>query len=76
MARLTAAARNALPDSTFAGPNRTYPIEDASHARNALARIAQHGGPRSQARISRKVAGKYPTIKQQALANVAGRTKG
>ena len=36
MARLTAAQRNALPDSAFAGPNRTFPITDANHARAAL----------------------------------------
>lgn len=35
MAKLTAAKRNALPASAFAGPNRTYPVEDASHARAA-----------------------------------------
>jgi len=35
MARLTAAARNALPASAFAGPNRTFPVNDASHARAA-----------------------------------------
>lgn len=35
MARLTAAKRNSLPASAFAGPNRTYPVEDASHARAA-----------------------------------------
>lgn len=39
--RLTAAQRKALPDSAFAGPNRTYPVEDASHARNAKARASQ-----------------------------------
>ena len=32
MARLTAAQRNALPDSAFAGPNRSYPVEDKAHA--------------------------------------------
>ncbi len=37
MARLTTAARNALPDSAFAGPNRTYPVEDKTHARVAKA---------------------------------------
>ena len=31
MARLTAAKRNALPDSDFAGPNRTFPVEDKAH---------------------------------------------
>ena len=32
MARLTAAKRNALPASDFAGPNRTFPINDKTHA--------------------------------------------
>lgn len=35
MARLTAAQRKALPTSDFAGPNRTFPVEDADHARAA-----------------------------------------
>lgn len=41
MAELTTKHRNALPASTFAGPDRSYPIPDASHARNALARASQ-----------------------------------
>jgi len=32
MARLTTKQRNALPDSAFAGPNRSYPVEDKAHA--------------------------------------------
>lgn len=36
VARLTAAARRALPDSDFAGPNRSFPIEDKKHAKAAL----------------------------------------
>lgn len=39
--KLTTADRNALPDSAFAGPDRTFPVEDQSHARNALARVSQ-----------------------------------
>ena len=42
MVKLTAAARNKLKTSQFALPDqRKYPINDASHARNALARVAQ-----------------------------------
>lgn len=41
MATLKAKARNALATSSFAGPDRSYPIPDASHARNALARAKQ-----------------------------------
>lgn len=39
MARLTAAARKALPKGTFAGPNRSFPIPDPAHAKAALALI-------------------------------------
>ena len=41
MAKLTTKARNALPASTFAGPARSYPVPDASHAKNAKARASQ-----------------------------------
>lgn len=39
MARLKAAQRRALPDSTFAGPDRSFPIPDAGHAKAALGLI-------------------------------------
>lgn len=41
MAKLTTKERNALPDSAFAGPNRSFPVEDAAHAKNAKARATQ-----------------------------------
>jgi len=41
MAKLTSKARNALPDSAFAGPGRSYPVEDKAHAANAKARATQ-----------------------------------
>lgn len=42
MAKLTTKQRKALPSEDFALPKqRKYPIEDASHARDAKARAAQ-----------------------------------
>ena len=42
MAKLTAKARKAIPSKEFGEPGkRKYPIEDKSHARNALARVSQ-----------------------------------
>ena len=42
MAKLKAAARNALPKSAFGLPGeRKYPMPDASHAVNAKARATQ-----------------------------------
>jgi hypothetical protein len=64
MSVLTAAKRNALPDSAFAGPGRSYPVNNLSHARNALARAAQHASPALKAQIRAKVHKKFPGIKQ------------
>lgn len=62
MAKLTAKRRNALPAKSFAGPDRSYPIPDASHARNALARASQHAGPELKAKIRARVRKKFPGI--------------
>ena len=45
MAKLTAAARDKLKPSQFAGPGKTYPDEDLSHARDALSRVSANGTP-------------------------------
>ncbi len=42
MAKLNAAARKALPKSSFGLPGkRAFPMPDASHAKNAKARASQ-----------------------------------
>jgi len=41
VSKLTAKARAAIPTSKFAGPGRSYPVENASHAANAKARATQ-----------------------------------
>ena len=63
MAKLNAKRRNALPTSDFAGPDRSFPIPDASHARNAIARASQFH-PELKAKIRAKVHRKFPGIKQ------------
>lgn len=62
--RLNAKRRNALSDKSFAGPARSYPIEDKNHARNALARVSQFGSESLKARVRAKVHAKYPEIGQ------------
>lgn len=62
--KLDAKARAHISEKNFAGPDRSYPIENASHARNALARVSQHGSPELQARVRAKVHAKYPGIEQ------------
>ena len=65
MAPLTTKSRNKLPAKSFAGPDRSYPINDPSHARNALARVSQHGSPELKAKVRAKVHAKYPSIGQK-----------
>ncbi len=54
MAKLTAKARKAIPTSKFAGPDRSYPIQDRSHAANAKARAAQFASPALKKKIDAK----------------------
>ncbi len=61
MAKLTSKARKAIPTSKFAGPDRSYPIQDRSHAANAKARAAQFASPALKKKIdarANKVLGK------------------
>jgi hypothetical protein len=63
MAKLSYKERKSLPSSAFAEPSkRKYPVEDASHARNALARVSQHGSSEEKAEIRAKVHKKYPAM--------------
>lgn len=62
MSVLKAKTRNKLPTSAFAGPDRSYPIEDKAHARNALARASQFASPELKAKIRAKVKRRYPSI--------------
>jgi hypothetical protein len=59
MSVLHAAQRNALPTSTFAGPDRSFPIPDANHARAALSMAHYASNP---AAIRAKVHAKFPSI--------------
>lgn len=62
--KLTAKTRNALPARSFAGPDRSYPINDMSHARNALSRASQNASSELKAAVRAKVHRKFPGIKQ------------
>lgn len=72
MAKLTTAKRQSLRSSQFALPGKgtgkegkgagSYPISDKSHARNALARVAQHGSSAEKAKVRAKVHSKFPGI--------------
>lgn len=63
LSELTSKMRNNLKSSQFAIPeDRAYPIPDEAHARNALARVAQHGTPEEKAKVKAAVARKFPNI--------------
>ena len=62
-ADLTAASRDKIKTKNFAIPEEEkYPIHDAAHARNALARVSQFGTPEEKARVREAVARKWPGV--------------
>lgn len=70
MAKLSSNQRKHLPKKDFAVPSNapgsgSYPIPDKAHARNALARVAQHGTAAEKAEVRRKVHKKFPGLKER-----------
>ena len=53
MARLKAAQRKKLPARDFAGPGRSFPMNDMSHIRAAV-REEKFASPATRARINRR----------------------
>ena len=63
MGKLSYLARKRLPRSAFAIPEkRKYPIQDRSHAQNALARVSQFGSPAEKRRVRAAVKRRYPDM--------------
>lgn len=72
MARLSAAQRRKMPASEFAGPNRSFPVNDANHARAALSML-HNAPPAARARIraaAEKKLGKSKSAPKNALAGM------
>jgi hypothetical protein len=61
-AELTTEAREKLPEKAFALAGGRYPINDAAHARNALARVSQFGTPGEKSKVRSAVHKKFPGI--------------
>ena len=60
---LSAKDRNKLGKKSFALPGkRKYPIPDKSHARNALARVAQNGSPEEQKKVRAAIRKRFPSL--------------
>lgn len=72
MTKLATKTRKKLPKTDFAIPSKKtkgnkagnggYPINNTSHARNALARVSQFGTPAQKKEVKSKVVKKFPTI--------------
>ena len=65
MAKLTTQGRKRIKKSNFAlKGKKKYPIHDISHARNALARVSQHGTASEKKTVRAAVYKKYPSLKK------------
>lgn len=62
MSKLTSKERSKLPTKSFAGPQRSYPIDTENRARNALSRVSQFGTESPKEKVRAKVHKKYPDI--------------
>lgn len=71
--RNTKTGRANMSQSSFALPEqKKYRVDDPAHARNALARVAQHGTTAEQKRVKAAVAKKYPSIGQAGDSGTSG----
>lgn len=68
--------RKKLSKKSFALPGkRKYPIPDKAHARNALARVAQHGTPAEQRKVRAAVKKRFPSIGKNKKTKKTKKTK-
>jgi hypothetical protein len=64
--KLTHKQRELLPDTDFALPKeRKYPIENISHARNALARVSAFGTAKEKHEVREAIHERYPEINEE-----------
>jgi hypothetical protein len=60
-------SRKRLKSKTFADKkNRKYPIPDLAHARNAIARVRQHGSPKQKKAVYAMVKRKFPALAKRS----------
>ncbi len=65
MAQLTYGKRKRLRSTSFALPKeRRFPINDISHARNALARVSAYGTETEKKQVRRAVYRRYPELRK------------
>lgn len=65
MAKLSDQDRKKLKDGDFAEPEkRKYPIEDETHARNALSRVSASESEAEQREVRKNIEKKYPDLEK------------
>lgn len=64
MAKLTAAARKNIAPKNFAGPDKSYPIEDKNHAKAALSMSSRFAPPAVKSKVKATVKRKYPGLEK------------
>lgn len=73
---LTAKDQKKLTKKSFALPGkRKYPIPDKAHARNALARVAQHGTAEEKKKVRAAVHKRFPSIGKGKRKGKKGKVK-
>jgi len=66
MAKLSYRKRKNLLKTSFAIPkDKSYPLIDEAHAKNALARVSQFGTSAEKKKVRNAVKKKFPKIKQK-----------
>ena len=64
--------RKKLKKKSFALPGkRKYPIPDKAHARNALARVAQHGTKDEKKKVRAAVKRRFPSLGRKSKGDKA-----
>lgn len=74
MAKLSSKRRKGLPKPAFALPGKKkYPVDTKARARNALARVSQHGSNSEKKAVRAKVKAKYPSIGKSGRRKKGGK---
>lgn len=74
--RNTKSGRVRMASSSFAIPERkAYRMDDAAHARNARARVRQHGTASEQRRVFAATGRKFPSLTKTNQSGKRGKGK-
>jgi len=69
---LSSKQRNALPDSTFAGPNRSFPVPDKAHVTAARRLLGRYKGPGDKEAIKARIESRAKALGMPKSAAACG----